>query len=94
MLKFCPTTPVIFYAQQNEYIQEQGTESRWFPIVEFPLYCEWKGSFGDRAVDAQAQGVSDSALVRMHYHPKAYEQMRSSRIALVKNATSVDSTAA
>lgn len=83
-MRFNPTTPVAFYVKKSEYVQGQGAESQWKQIGL--LYCEWRGTFGDRATAAQAVGVSESATVRTFYHPDIYEALRGSHVLIAKNA--------
>lgn len=84
MLKFNPTTPVVFYASVSEYVSGQGQTETWQEIGT--LYGEWRGSFGDRRLNAQALGVSDSATVRTFYHPEIYSKMKTNRTVVIKNA--------
>jgi hypothetical protein len=86
MLKFNPTTPIVFYASVSEYETGVGQTETWKKIGT--LYGEWRGSFGDRRLNAQALGVSDSATVRTFYHPEIYMKMKTSRTIAIKNADS------
>ena len=84
MLKFSPTTPIVFYASVSEYVPGKGQTETWQKIGT--LYGEWRGSFGDRRLNAQALGVSDSATVRTFYHPDIYSKMKTNRTVVIKNA--------
>ena len=84
MLKFNPTTPIAFYASVSEYVPGQGQTETWQEIGT--LYGEWRGSFGDRRLNAQALGVSDSATVRTFFHPEIYSKMKTNRMVVIKNA--------
>jgi len=89
MLKFNPNTPVQFYAKESVYVPGQGQTAQWTPIVtdgNGVFYCEWKGSYGDRAMTAQAMGVNDSATVRTFYNPVIYEKLRTVQVVIIKNA--------
>lgn len=84
MLKFNPTTPIVFYVSVSEYVSGVGQTETWKKIGT--LYGEWRGSFGDRRLNAQALGVSDSATVRTFYHPDIYSKMKTNRTVVIKNA--------
>lgn len=84
MLKFNPTTPIVFYVSVSEYVSGQGQTETWKKIGT--LYGEWRGSFGDQRLNAQALGVSDSATVRTFYHPDIYSKMKTHRTVAIKNA--------
>ena len=84
VLKFNPTTPIVFYVSVSEYVPGVGQTETWQEIGT--LYGEWRGSFGDRRLNAQALGVSDSATVRTFYHPDIYSKMKTNRTVGIKNA--------
>lgn len=89
MLKFNPATPVKFYAKTTEYIPGQGQTSTWALVKSGTydtFYCEWTGTFGERALRAQALGVSDSATVRTFYAPALCEKLRTEQVVVIKNA--------
>ena len=88
MLKFNPTTPVKFYAKTTEYIPGQGQSTTWTLVTSGAydtFYCEWTGTFGERALRAQALGVSDSATVRTFYSPAVYAKLRTEQVVVIKN---------
>lgn len=92
-MKFNPTTPVKFYAKSSEYVSGQGMTDTWNLVKSGDydtFYCEWLGTYGDRAISAEALGVKDSATVRTFYNPTIYEKLRSVVVVVIKNA---DSTA-
>lgn len=88
MLKFNPTTPLKFYAMTTTYIPGQGNTTAWSLVQSgySVFYSEWTGTFGDRAMSAQALGVNDSASIRMTYNPEVYNKLRTTRVVVIKNA--------
>lgn len=89
MLKFNPTTPLKFYAMVTAYVPGQGITTTWQNVTGGGYnvyYCEWTGTFGDRAMSAQALGVNDSASIRMTYSPDVYAKLRTTRVVVIKNA--------
>ncbi len=89
MLKFNPTTPVKFYAKTTTYVSGQGQTTTWSLVASgaySTFFCEWRGSFGDRALSAQALGVKDSAIVRTFYNPTLYKKLRTEQVIVIKNA--------
>lgn len=93
MLRFNPNTPIKLYARQTAYVPGEGNTTTWVQVTSGAYetyYCQWTGSFGDRAMSAEALGVKDSATIRMTYNPDIYEKLRTVKVIVVKNA---DSTA-
>ena len=89
MLKFNPTTPVKIYAKSTAYTPGQGQTTSWTLITSgaySTFYCEWRGSFGDRAMSAEALGVKDSATIRTFYNPTIYDKLRTTQVVVIKNA--------
>jgi hypothetical protein len=89
MLKFSPTTPVKFYAKSTSYTPGQGQSTAWELLQSGPystFYCEWSGSYGDRAMSAEALGVKDSATVRTFFNPTVHDKLRTTQVIVVKNA--------
>lgn len=88
------TTPVSFYTQETAYVPGQGVTTAWEKfdseqIDETRLsvfFCEWTGSYGEMKLSAQAQGVSESARVRMPFIPALYEKLRALKVVIAKNA--------
>ena len=92
-MKFNPTTPVNFYAKESEYVSGRGIIESWKLVKSgdyYTFYCDWQGTYGDRAISAEALGVTDSATIRTFYVPAVYEKLRRVQVVVVKNA---DSTA-
>ncbi|QRN86032.1 hypothetical protein JR334_02015 [Clostridia bacterium] len=88
MIKFNPNTPLEMYEEQQAYIEGKGNDASWVAIGEtgkLVHFCEWGGSYGDRATAAEAKGVKDSATLRMVYNPTVYAALRTSRVVIVKN---------
>ncbi len=93
MMRFNPTTPVQFYAKESEYVSGQGMIESWKLVKSgdyYTFYCDWQGTYGDRAISAEALGVRDSATIRTFYNPTIYEKLRRVQVLVIKNA---DSTA-
>lgn len=89
MLKFNPTTPIMLYARKSAYVPGQGQNDSWEQVKsgEYGVfYCEWKGTYGDRAISAEALGVKDSATIRTFYAPDTYAKLRSVQVIVIKNA--------
>ena len=88
-IAFNPTTPVKFYAKTSTYVPGQGETATWVLVASGAyntFYCEWTGSFGERAMEAQALGVSDFATVRTFYNPCVYAKLRTEQVVVIKNA--------
>lgn len=85
-MKFNPNTPVWFYQKTSTYVPGQGQTEAWALVLAAPLYCEWTGTYGDRAIAAAAQGIKDSATIRSHYHPTVLAALRTTRIIVIKNS--------
>jgi len=91
MMKFNPTTPIQFYAKESEYVSGQGMIESWKLVKSGAydtFYCDWQGTYGDRAISAEALGVKDSATIRTFYNPTVYEKLRRVQVVVVKNADS------
>ena len=89
MLKFNPNTPVKFYTKEIEYVVGEGNRTTWEAINSngnTVFYGEWKGTYGDRALSAEALGVKESATIRTFYNPNIYNKLRSVQVLVVKNA--------
>lgn len=99
-----PTTPLLFYAKESDYVPGEGSSTEWKLIEsitkpeteEAPaekasvFYCEWRGTYGDRVISAEALGVKDSATVRTFYNPTLCLKLKTLQVVVIKNA---DSTA-
>lgn len=89
MFDFEPTTPIVFYKKIPTYTPGEGSDNTWSKITSGDFgtfYCEWKGSYGDRAISAEAVGVKDSATIRTFYNPTIYQALRTEPVIVVKNA--------
>ena len=86
MLKFNPTVPLLFYFKSSTYVPGTGQTVTWTKIITNAQYAEWIGGYGDRAVAAQAIGVSDMATVRTFYHPTIIAKLRTAQVVVIKNA--------
>lgn len=83
------TTPVQFWYKTSVYVPGEGETITWTQFLSDTLdtfWCEWRGTYGDQRFSAQAQGVSDSARVRMAFIPALYEKLRTVGCLVVKNA--------
>lgn len=89
MIKLNATTPLMFYVFDSVYVPGEGYTTAWKKFVSGgyeTFWADWKGSFGDRAIAAQAQGVGDMATIRTFYNPTLYEKLRTKRVVVIKNA--------
>lgn len=89
MLKFNPNTPIRFYYKETIYVPGKGNNTTWKELESDgfdTFYCEWKGTYGDRALSAEALGVKESATVRTFFNPNIYEKLRSVQVIVIKNA--------
>lgn len=84
MLKFRPTVPVDYYSKESTYIPGKGNTTTWKRVLSTSLFCEWRSSYGERALAAQAVGVKDSATVRTFYHPDLHQKLQQQQVLLVK----------
>lgn len=88
------TTPIIFHVQTTAYVSGQGVTKTWEKYESMlsdgskmsVFFCEWVGSFGEIKFAAQAQGVSDSARIRMPFIPELYAELKSQKVVIAKNA--------
>lgn len=102
MLKFNANTPIQFYAKSDTYVVGEGQNGSWTKIESIikvateedlavtvsTYFCEWQGSYGDRAMSAEALGVKDSARIRTFFNPDIYNKLRSEQVVIIKNADS------
>lgn len=87
-LKFNPSTPIEFYYKDTEYIPGQGNVSTWKAIESGKykvFYGEFRTTYGDRAISAEALGIKHSASIRMYYNPVIKEKLESIEVLIVKN---------
>lgn len=88
-MRFNANTPLKFYGQTVTYVPGQGNTTVWAVIKSGnfeTFWAEWTGSFGDRAMSAQALGVKDSATIRMTFNPTIYDKLRTEKVVIIKNA--------
>ena len=89
MIKFNPITPIKFYAKTTTYVPGQGQTEAWELVASSnhnTFFCEWRGSFGDRAMTAASLGVNDSATIKTFYNPVIYGKLRTVQVVVIKNA--------
>ena len=87
LIKFNPTTPIKLYSKETTYVQGQGNTTTWQELDSDGykvFYCEWRGSFGDRALSAEALGIKDSATIRTFYNPNIYNKLRAVQVIVAK----------
>jgi hypothetical protein len=87
VIRFNTNTPIELYVESQTYVEGEGHEAAWTKMgneARSVFFCEWRGSFGDRALSAEALGVKDSATLRMFYNPTIYAQLRTARVVIVK----------
>lgn len=91
-LVFNPTTPIKLYTQETTYVPGQGNTTTWQELDSDgykAFYCEWRGSFGDRALSAEALGIKDSATIRTFYNPNIYAKLRTVKVIVAKNGANI-----
>lgn len=89
MLKFNPNTPVKYYAKETTYTPGNGNTTTWQKLISdgnTVFYGEWKGTYGDRALSAEALGIKESATIRTFYNPIIYNKLRTVQVLIIKNA--------
>lgn len=92
LMKFNPTTPIKLYTKETTYIPGQGNTTTWQELDSDgykTFYCEWRGSFGDRALSAEALGIKDSATIRTFYNPSIYNKLRAVQVIVAKNGANI-----
>lgn len=77
-------TRIKCYVKKSSYTSGEGQSTIWEPTEVH--YCKWTGSYGARAMEAQALGVNDSATVLMRYSLNLYEKLRTEQVIIIKNA--------
>ena len=91
-IKTAFTTAISFYSQETTYTSGKGNVVTWSKF-ESPLspteqvsvfFCEWTGSYGEMKLSAQAQGVNESARVRLPFVPALYEKLREVKVIIAK----------
>ena len=87
MFKFNPNTPIKYYTKETAYISGKGNQTVWKQIISGTydtFYGEWKGTYGDRAMSAEALGIKESATIRTFYNPNIYNKLRTVKVLVVK----------
>lgn len=87
-------TPVNFYIYNGTYSPETGPNAAWEKytsrISETEtmdcFWVNWTGAFGAQALEAQAQGVSEMATLRMNFDPVFYDHLRKTQVLVIKGA--------
>lgn len=91
-------TLIKFAVQRTKYVAGEGSTTTWQPIevsigkdengsdiMTDCFYCEWLGSYGNVAIQQQADGVIRPARVRMTYVKSIYEALLSGAVRIYKN---------
>ena len=81
------TIPLWFYKPTVTYTAGEGKSATYALILSNPLYCQWTGGYGDRAIMAASMGVTAFATVRMYYHPTIFTALSADRIFLARDTT-------
>lgn len=94
-IKTTMNTPCWFFCPTETYTAGEGTTMTWNQFTtgsQSAIWVEWRGSFGDQRIAASAQGIMDSARIRMSYIPALYELIRTKKVVIIKNidASAVD----
>lgn len=91
-------TLIKFAKQITSYKPGEGSTTTW-ETIKVPIgkdysgadiltdcfYCEWLGSYGNVAIQQQADGVIRPARVRMTYVRSIYEALISGEVKIYKN---------
>ncbi len=92
-MKYNPTTALQFYAPVHTYQPGVGDETHYEKVASRlagetvnTFWGQWQGAFGNQVVEAQAQGVGETATVRMAYNPTVYQALRTVQVMVVKGA--------
>ncbi len=91
-------TLIKFAQQKTTYEPGKGSTTEWIPIqasigkdyngndiMTDCFYCEWLGSYGNVAIQQQADGVIRPARVRMTFVKSIYEALISGDVRIYKN---------
>lgn len=91
-------TLIKFATQQTHYIEGEGACTGWTPlqvpigfddggneIITDCFYCEWLNSYGNNAIQQQADGVIRPARVRMPYVKAVYDALTTKDVRIYKN---------
>jgi len=96
-LKTVFTTPISFYVQETTYVPGQGITTSWRKFESIlsdqskmsVFFCEWVGTYGSMKLSAQAQGINDSARVRMPFIPDLCKKLKSQLVIIAKDAANI-----
>lgn len=91
-------TLVKFAVQRTKYVEGEGSTTTWQPIevsigknkdgVDITtdcFYCEWLNSYGNTAIQQQADGVIRPARVRIPFVKKLYDALCTEDVRVYKN---------
>ena len=91
-------TLVKFAVQQTKYVEGEGSTTKWQPIevsigkdengvdiMTDCFYCEWLNSYGNTAIQQQADGVIRPARVRIPFVKKLYDALCTEDVRVYKN---------
>jgi len=84
------------FRKSSVYVPGTGGDVVWEQVTSSPdgetisaYQVEWIGAYGSRLIEAQAQGVSESATVRMSYNPDVYAALRDSDCIITYGAATL-----
>lgn len=91
-------TLVKFAVQRTRYVAGEGSATAWEPILVSIgkddigddimtdcFYCEWLNSYGNTAIQQQADGIIRPARVRIPFVKKLYEALCTENVRVYKN---------
>lgn len=91
-------TLVKFAVQRTKYVESEGSTTTWQPIevsigkdendvdiMTDCFYCEWLNSYGNTAIQQQADGVIRPARVRIPFVKKLYDALCTEDVRVYKN---------
>ncbi len=91
-------TLVKFAVQRTKYVEGEGATTTWQPIevsigkdendvdiMTDCFYCEWLNSYGNTAIQQQADGVIRPARVRIPFVKKLYDALCAEDVRVYKN---------
>lgn len=79
-------TSIWFYEKTSTYVPGVGATDAWTQIYPDPLLCNWTSTYGERAVQAAAAGVNDSATVKTYFDQTVYDAMRTQRVIVARDS--------
>lgn len=91
-------TLIKFAVQRTNYVEGEGATTMWTPlqvsigindcgeqIMTDCFYCEWLNSYGNNAIQQQADGVMRPARVRMTFVKAIYDALTTEDVRIYKN---------